>query len=549
MSSENLNNLSQEELNKILKEEYEKYKKIKKERTIQLIKKLQKQNEMLIQVKNKSKLKTKRKPKIKQKIKTFDEYFQECIKNKTIPKDTPPYFRKALERAVKEYEDGIKYEKSALSNFTEKYVIEGKPGLTPFQFFAEKVERIKGFLRNHRNTKLRMILVCEMEQQIIEKVKEKSKIKFNQDNAYFHSETYINLEKTDVKLILSQMLKEIMENLGIYQRNGSGWYFKEVISFEIYTVDYKTLKGESYIPLPDFLMRKKAIINMENKDDKFFLWSVLCYLHPREKHSSRINDLIKYENDLNFKGIDFPVKDKDITKFENQNPDLPGINVFSINDNNKIYPLRLNQKDTKKTIDLFLFSKDEKLHYSLIKNFSRLTRSQITSHSSSKLHICKKCLTHFTKPDLFKKHSRYCRQNETAAVKMPTKNTILNFQNHFKKLPIPFVIYADFECFTIPMNSCQPNPNKSFTEGYQKHEHSSYALYLKGLDGMQINYKPIVYTKKTEDEDISKKFIKHVLKLTFMIYQKFYSKPKPYNLTPQEEKDFQQQFVTFVNKI
>ena len=406
---------------------------------------------------------------------------------------------------MKEYEDGIKHEKSALSNFAEKYVIEGKPGLTPLQFFAEKVARIKDFLRNHRNIKVRMILVCEMEQQISEKVKEKSKIKFNQDNAHFHSETYINLEKTDVKLILSQMLKEIMENLGIYQRNGSGWYFKEVISFEIYTVDYKTLKGGSYIPLPDFLMRKKAIINMENKDDKCSLWSVLRYLHPREKHSSRINDLIKYENDLNFKGIDFPVKVKDITKFENQNPDLPGIKVFSVNDNNTIYPLKHNEKDPKESIDLFLISKDEKLHYSLIKNFSRLTRSQITSHSSSKLHICKKCLTHFTKPDLFKKLSRYCRQNETAAVKMPTKNTILNFQNLFKKLPIPFVIYADFECFTIPMNSCQPNPNKSFTEGYQKHEPSGYALYLKGLDEMEINYKPIVYTKKTEDEDISKK--------------------------------------------
>ena len=122
---------------------------------------------------------------------------------------------------------------------------------------------------------------------------------------------------------------------------------------------------------------------------------------------------------------------------------------------------------------------------------------------------------------------------------MPTKNTILNFQNHFKKVPIPFVIYADFECFTIPMNSCQPDPNKSFTEGYQKHEPSGYALYLKGLDGMEVNFKPLVYTKKTEDEDISKKFIKHVLKLTLMIYQKYYSKPKPYNLTPQEEKGFQ----------
>ena len=75
-------------------------------------------------------------------MKTFDEYFQECIKNKTIPKDTPHYLKKALERAMKEYEKGIKHEKSALSNFAEKYVIEGKPCLTPLQYFAEKVVRI-----------------------------------------------------------------------------------------------------------------------------------------------------------------------------------------------------------------------------------------------------------------------------------------------------------------------------------------------------------------------------------------------------------------------
>ena len=150
-----------------------------------------------------------------------------------------------------------------------------------------------------------------------------------------------------------------MEKLADYQRNGSGWYFQEVITFEIHIllVDHKPMKGSSYIPLPDFLMRKNAIINTKNKDDKCFLWSVLRYLHPKQIHGERLTDLIKYENDLNFKGIEFPVKVKDITKFENQNPNLPGINVFSINDNNKIYPLRLNQKDAKKSIDLFLFSK------------------------------------------------------------------------------------------------------------------------------------------------------------------------------------------------
>ena len=285
-------------------------------------------------------------------------------------------------------------------------------------------------------------------------------------------------------------------------------------------------------------MKKKSIINIQNKDNKCFLWSILRYLHVIQINETRLTGIRKYENDLNFKGIDFPVKLKDIPKFENQNPTLPGINVFSINDNNKIYPLRLSQKDTQKSIDLFLFSKDEIMHYCLIKNFSRLTRSQITSHSSSKLHICKKCLTHFTKIDLFEKHITYCSQNETVAVNMQTKNTILNFQNHYKKLPIPFVVYADFECFTKPINCCQPNPNNSFTQEYQKHEPSGYCLYLKGLDGIKDNYKPIAYTKKSEDEDISEKFIKHLKIMTHSNYRKYYLNPKPLKLTPEEEKDF-----------
>ena len=127
-----------------MKEKNEEVKKLaqerEKEKLILAYKKLQKKEEKLTQEKNetKPKSKPKQKPILKQKIKTFDEYFQECIKNKTIPKDTPYYLKKALERAMKEYDKGIKHEKSALSNFAEKYVIDGKPGFTPLQYFAEK---------------------------------------------------------------------------------------------------------------------------------------------------------------------------------------------------------------------------------------------------------------------------------------------------------------------------------------------------------------------------------------------------------------------------
>ena len=267
-----------------------------------------------------------------------------------------------------------------------------------------------------------------------------------QDKAYFHSDTHINLESTDVKEILAKVIHNILEKISIYQQNDSGWYFKEVIHFEIHTVVYKPMRGSSYIPLPDWIMRKKAIVNIRNTDEKCFLWCVLRHIHPREKNDIRLTDLKQYETELSAKGINFPVKLRDISKFESLNPSLPGINVFSVNEDKKFYPLRMAKRDTQNTIDLFLYEEDGKTHYSLIKNFSRLFRSQITSRTNGQIYICKKCFTHFSKGELFQKHAEYCSSNETVAVKMPPRNSKLCFNNYHKQLPIPFVVYADFEC-------------------------------------------------------------------------------------------------------
>ena len=251
-----MNNLSQDELNKILKEEYEKNKKLKKERSIQLIKKLQKQNEKLAQVKPKSKPKPIPTRKSKSKEKSYDEYFQECIKNKTIPKDTPHYLKKVLERAMKEYDKGIKLEKSALKNFAEKYVIDGKPGLFPNEFLEEKSVQLKDFFRKHKNVKIRMIMVCLMEKDVV-----LDKLHFYQQKlAYFQSKTYTNLVETSEYDILEHIIEEILEGIIYFVDEGTGWYFKEVNILEIHTVEYKPMKGSSHIPLPNFIMRKKSDI-------------------------------------------------------------------------------------------------------------------------------------------------------------------------------------------------------------------------------------------------------------------------------------------------
>ena len=56
---------------------------------------------------------------------------------------------------------------------------------------------------------------------------------------------------------------------------------------------------------------------------------------------------------------------------------------------------------------------------------------------------------------------------------------------------------------------------------------------------MKTNFKPILYTKKTPDEDVSEKFIECVVKLTHKIYEDYYQKPKPLILSKEEEKEFQ----------
>ena len=190
-----LNNLSISELKKIKKDNLQKLKKEYEE-----LKKKQKLIEEIIKIqKTREKINKNQKP--KPKPKTFEDYFQECIKNKKIPPDTPPYLRKALERAIRENNQGIEKEKSSLDYFSNKYIIKGESGITPLEYFKSKSSYLKEFLRNHRYIKVRFILVCLMEKldkigDVLVKV---------QNRAYFQSVTHINLESTDVKEILAKV--------------------------------------------------------------------------------------------------------------------------------------------------------------------------------------------------------------------------------------------------------------------------------------------------------------------------------------------------------
>ena len=126
---------------------------------------------------------------------------------------------------------------------------------------------------------------------------------------------------------------------------------------------------------------------MKNADQECFKWSVTRALNPVKKNSERISkDLRKRAECLNFQGIEFPMKIKDIDKFEKQNRGL-SINVFG-EEKEEVYPLRLS-KIKSKPINLLLISNSETTHYCLIENMSRLYLHKLARKRKKKRFLFK----------------------------------------------------------------------------------------------------------------------------------------------------------------
>ena len=129
-----------------------------------------------------------------------------------------------------------------------------------------------------------------------------------------------------------------------YDKN---YEFGAIISIEWLIYEYNPIKGRSYIELPDEINHKKACINIKNKDNKCFLWSVIAHLYPTTNpNPNRVSNYIEYEKNLILNDIDLSngFQIKDIAKFEKYNN--LSINVFAYETNN-------NKKEFKFNYDNF----------------------------------------------------------------------------------------------------------------------------------------------------------------------------------------------------
>ena len=400
--------------------------------------------------------------------------------------------------------------RSSLKQFAKQYTIDvSERGFTDLREFLRVVESIIiDHLRNNRNIKAKLVVECVMTKTNISTRNQIVEVTF------FHGFMGVIFEGTNLTEFYQRSVDKIMESLSSFQKEGSNWVIESIANVALHIVKHNPLSGSSYIELHPDIMRKKAVINMKNEDDECFKWCIVRALNPVKKHANVVSDLLRKQAlELKWEGIVWPMKLKDIQKFEKMNN--ISVNVLGLN-GTEVYPLRPSKFNYETEINLLLIHDDEKQHYCLIKDVSRLLSAQ-TSKKQHKKFFCMRCLNSFGRQDLLVNHKELCGQHEEVKVVMPEEGSTVSFRNFYKKTDVPFVIYADFESKMKAFHSAQPNPNMSYTEKLHQHEPLSYCYYVKCNFDDRYS-KTVEYTAKSKDEDVSQRFVDDLVDEVKSIY-------------------------------
>ena len=236
-----------------------------------------------------------------------------------------------------------------------------------------------------------------------------------------------------------QIVDGMIDNMKFQIENpallNSRFVFDEFLYLDVNFHQLNLMRGSSYLSLPDWLGRKKAIVNPHNNDEECFKWLVIAAENAGKKDPQRVSNLRKCTDNYDWSGLEFPVSIKDIGKFETRNN--ISVNVLAV-EGRDIYIHRKGRRMGRE-INLLMVSEDGIRHYTAIKSLSRLLSSK-NSNTKCKQHFCMNCLQGFTQESSRDQHQVYCEDNESVRVEMPKQGSTVEFKDGQNQFRVPHIM-------------------------------------------------------------------------------------------------------------
>ena len=475
------------------------------EKMLKLVKKLTFQDNLIKNKKLSSKEEVKavlnKLNKIKEAVPTITNKLNKYISNYKTEEFNVPW---------KNFHKSVKIQPNIKTKDIHKYFKTIQPALQReiFSFMFNKGKK--------RAVKVQYNIKAVMEKVIPNKLERETR------EPLFYSDDVVEiLNVRQIKPIIEVLKSRILKKIEKYCREGSFWRVKEIKEGFINVMNYNPINAGSYIELPDKLKHKKAITNIQNKDNKCFDLHIVAGLHRQELKKAFKNPKSTKPFMEFVKKYPFPehngvlVADETISIYENIIK--RNINVLIYEDNN-VKPHFSSSNEYPEEINLLLISENENYHYTLINDVSKLLYEQVDKHKH-KLHFCMSCFYHTRNKELMTEHKKTCNKKGIGKIKMPEKN--LKFTNWGKTLKVPFVTYGDFEAINERISQ---KSNKTEKKTIHK---TSGGNYITVKDGKIV--KEELFFGENSDKEMIKSLVKHFEKTH---YDYFYEK-KELNMTPE----------------
>ena len=200
---------------------------------------------------------------------------------------------------------------------------------------------------------------------------------------------------------------------------------------------------------------------------------MLRHINPVKIHPKRITkEDKKLVSDLDYDGIEFPVREKDFKKIDKKN--IICVNVFCY-ENKPTFPIHVSDQKFENSMDLLHIADGDKLHYVYIKDFNRFMFNK--TKNKNKKYFCKSCLQCFSSKNVLTRHKEGCLSiNGTQSVKL--EEGIIEFTKYFKQILVPFKTYADFESNLKSVEIFEG----IYSKKYQNHIPCSFAYKVVCID-------------------------------------------------------------------
>jgi hypothetical protein len=386
-------------------------------------------------------------------------------KNKAASKIQLKFLRNKLFRMKPSDSAWNSYKKYTIANDRSNLYFDENPVQVLKNMIA--FYKVEVFLRQFKGHKVWLGLTCYITNPEDHGLDEDANMQYEVKKFSSKSKLILSYNNSEISFILNNLYDQVNKCLEGYQ------VFLTIGDLDIHVAKVNALTGSSYTPLPKFIADKKAIINIKNKDNKCFLYSVLCGLECPERDAERVSKYTDRVKELKYKEEDMPMEMNKIIFFEKRNNIR--INVYGL-DRNDVVPLYVSSiKEMEGVPFIHLFYHDK--HYSYIKNFNRLFGQEGKRHL-----VCPYCCQFTTNQscrangeEAMKKHMQYCISGQKVEMPEDGKDE-LSFTHYSNINKCPIRIYADFETYNDL--TAKHNSKNGKTTFSTQHKPASYKMLI-----------------------------------------------------------------------